>query len=779
MTDSKTKTNTDEETKKTIAPDTAWATEKKKRRRKPRKKTSIDQKTWATEKQVIQELTTPESKEKETKQEEAWTNEPEHSVAGIDDLHAYIASKKNVTPEKTIPTSNDLLAADETNLLTVPGIFAVVPHAKGDHKLVFKKDQMPEWLLDDPKNRIPWTLYKKNWAAIYLVNLIMKEHPTLRDARGNNYDVWIIDDEKQLNEQLQSIKNGMWWGENFGSPLLAWKDLPSTTTASEVTAASETKSPEAPKGWEEAINEVTPVDETIEKESNPDEAVNKTEAATTPDENLNNESWNDQQTDNTDETVSTISPEPETETASAPEVITQEETIPQSEDTDVSAHHPFTHDKETQDVWTAAETVVAAANSFNLPEINIPDEPTIDMDALEKIDDTLSWDTDSINLNFHDSITEPTTEEKPEDTATPAEQSEVTADITQEETPWVDLTLTENADEAATTPEDQETTLTPPEETVQETDAPPSDLPDNTLTEATEQVHTETNSEEAWWSHFTPIAVEEAATQINDAEFNLDDLSIDEAVSETPQTVSTEQESTTMPTGEEIAWETVHDETATPQSQTTIAETTINTTTPAQATKKWIPTATKLRLVWFVLIVFCLGIIAFVMFPKNQWEKNSDDTWLVESDVENTLDNEIPLDDLNANENQGNPWDDAEYGNENPTEEVVPDDTFWPEDNEQITPPDDESDNPTPSGSLMINELKIKLEAQQADARKMLNVAKLIDNKAAIKFSLAANLKAGNVLERIDTDSTITADDVASEVETIDRYLEEASKLVE
>jgi len=41
-----------------------------------------------------------------------------------------------------------------------------------------------------------------------------------------------------------------------------------------------------------------------------------------------------------------------------------------------------------------------------------------------------------------------------------------------------------------------------------------------------------------------------------------------------------------------------------------------------------------------------------------------------------------------------------------------------------------------------MTELKTKLEAQQLDARKVLNIAKLIDNKAAIKFSLAANLKA-------------------------------------
>jgi hypothetical protein len=75
--------------------------------------------------------------------------------------------------------------------------------------------------------------------------------------------------------------------------------------------------------------------------------------------------------------------------------------------------------------------------------------------------------------------------------------------------------------------------------------------------------------------------------------------------------------------------------------------------------------------------------------------------------------------------------------------------------------------------------LSEKLKAQQTEARKVLNIAKLLENKQAIKFALAAMLKAGNVLERIDTEATITAQDVLQESQKIDAYLNEANKLVE
>lgn len=763
MTDSKTKTNTDESVK-TAASD--WTVEKKKRKRKPRKKTIIAEKTWATEKQVIKELASSQVSETPvvtSPAESISEKEIEHTVAWIDDLQAYIASKKSVVPEKTMPTTNDLLAADWTNLLTVPGIFAVVPHAKWDHKLVFKKDQIPTWLLDDPKNRIPWTLYKKNGAPIYFVNLVMKEHPTLRDARWNNYDVWIIDDEKQLNEQLQSIKNGVWWWENFGSPIIAWKEIPNTTNAIAQTDTAtpwqntETLVPEATITTEESPNNPEGITEETETQTNDNTVVNtETEEA--------DEKWGD-----------------ETQTTATPTEIepTETETIPQNDATPEEEHHPFTTPNEeitTPETESTESTQEAESHPFVIPDIAIPEEPAIDMTTLEKIDTTLQWDTEGVSLNFHDSIAETVPEEHNEPIEEiPTQSSDNIAPT--EETGVVDLTFDHQDTEIQTTPESQNT----PQAVI--------DLPEIPLTAASESNQTPENNQEAWWSLFTPITGE-AVTSTNDAEFNLDDLQIEEVVNDTAPKPSQEI-ATTPPLWESVLW--TNNATQTVNQDTTV-HVSQNTPTQAPETKKWIPMATKLRLIWFVIIILCLGIIAFVMFPKNQWEK-TDDAWTVDTEIENsvidegTIDDTNPIDpELNPDENpvdenpiDENPIDDTTNPDVDPSN-TVPNENTWPswsEVEDENTPSDNEQDTTVPQWSLTITELKIKLEAQQADARKMLNVAKLIDNKAAIKFSLAANLKAGNVLDRIDNDPTITADDVASEVETIDRYLEEASKLVE
>lgn len=799
MTDSKTKTNTEEEIKKAATPWADWTVEKKKRKRKPRKKTVIATQTWATEKEVIKELITPQKIEKVNATEKLTSeNDQEHTVAGIDDLQAYIASKKNAVPEKTIPTNNELVAADWTNLLTVPGIFAVVPHAKWDHKLVFKKDQIPEWLLDDPKNRIPWTLYKKNGAAIYLVNLVMKEHPTLRDARWNKYDVWIIDDEKQLNEQLQSIKNGMWWGENFSAPIIAWKETPRTPNTTETKLNPEKEVVEQAVIIPEVVPEVIPEIEKVVEQTDPIEQdekpiINENETKTT---DVENENVNEGEVK--EETII-----PEVIPEVIPESIPLIETDTTNESTEEVVHHPF----KTPDVEKIEEIPVSIEqineteeHPFTIPDVDIDTnkEPTIDMNSLESIDNTLAWDTDTVNLNFHDSIIEETTPEVQTDLpeAIPTDINPI-EEIKNE---WIDLNFdipviesTEQPTESGETPSNEIPNETPQTEAVIQNET-------NTISLDVQEDQQNTNTEstpEVWTPMFTPIAVEVPSTE---PEFNLDDLQIEEVVTENPTTVWVE--TTTSPTIQENLLWVIATETAT-QTPAGTTDTTTTVTTTVTEVKKWIPMATKLRLIWFVLIILCLWIIAFVMFPSNKWEKNTDNTWSTDTEVENTIidengdedtfDETTNPDENNPDENGTNPLDDPNP-NEDPTD-TVPDENNWPllppdwntannepsewSDSDNTNTPPDNSQNTNPTGTLTLSELKTKLEAQQTDARKVLNVAKLIDNKAAIKFSLAANLKAGNVLDRIETDSTITADDVASEVDKIDRYLEEANKLVE
>lgn len=108
------------------------------------------------------------------------------------------------------------------------------------------------------------------------------------------------------------------------------------------------------------------------------------------------------------------------------------------------------------------------------------------------------------------------------------------------------------------------------------------------------------------------------------------------------------------------------------------------------------------------------------------------------------------------------------------TDQIIPTPT------EPDTIPTPEDTNPDqPWIQYTIQELKAKLDIQQTEARRISNIAKLLDNKDAIKFSLTALFKARNVIERIDTESTITADEIVKETTRIDFYISEAKKMVE
>ncbi len=75
----------------------------------------------------------------------------------IDDISAYIASTKAQQEEKEAV----LTTKDGVDLRTLPNIYAVVPHVKGDHKLVYFHTQAPEGLKDDPKGRVAGSSYMK------------------------------------------------------------------------------------------------------------------------------------------------------------------------------------------------------------------------------------------------------------------------------------------------------------------------------------------------------------------------------------------------------------------------------------------------------------------------------------------------------------------------------------------------------------------------------------------------------------------------------------------
>jgi hypothetical protein len=81
--------------------------------------------------------------------------------------------------------------------------------------------------------------------------------------------------------------------------------------------------------------------------------------------------------------------------------------------------------------------------------------------------------------------------------------------------------------------------------------------------------------------------------------------------------------------------------------------------------------------------------------------------------------------------------------------------------------------------SYTMNELEAKLESQQLEARRILNKAKLLWNKEAIKFGTAGLLKATKSIEKIKKDSSVTADEIQKDAERTDLYIQQADSLIQ
>ena len=155
--------------------------------------------------------TTPDvdsSKDKKTTTKSQTTKKQENKNSptplDIEDISAYINAKKEDQKEiDVIPK-----AQDGTVLSEIPNIYAVVPHSKGDHKLVYLREDVPKDLLDDEKQRTKGAVYEKKGMKIYKVHADFKQHPTLKSRDGELVDIWIIDKQDDLTQQLQAIQNG-------------------------------------------------------------------------------------------------------------------------------------------------------------------------------------------------------------------------------------------------------------------------------------------------------------------------------------------------------------------------------------------------------------------------------------------------------------------------------------------------------------------------------------------------------------------------------------------
>ena len=87
---------------------------------------------------------------------------------------------------------------------------AMVISSKQDHKFIFLKNnsKLPSNLIPD-KKRFKNKMYRKGNIDIYFVIVDMFEHPTIKAGDGDLADIWVVDNLKQAQEQLDiMVKRG-------------------------------------------------------------------------------------------------------------------------------------------------------------------------------------------------------------------------------------------------------------------------------------------------------------------------------------------------------------------------------------------------------------------------------------------------------------------------------------------------------------------------------------------------------------------------------------------
>lgn len=790
----------------------AWDSSIKKRKRKRKKKATdiVTPKTTATnEKSINNETTTNTEIASKESSPNINIKSDSNMLPGIDDIHAYIQQKKqNKTTEKQ---QNTLLSKDWIDLLSVENAYAVVPHAKWDHKLVFIKGKEPQNLLPDPRKREKWKMYSKKWMDIYTVEVDMYEHPTLKSTSGEALDVWVIADSEELTKQIVAIRSGQGGWDNFSDPIrIESNQVLQTENTQEETSVKESPkdsstivlehtdavpdpdqesvdedNQEHEEAWPldttiqeavvlpetpEAVVPLTEVTEEVKQEVAKEVAKEITEEASEKGESTPLE-MND-----TTSTVSLDFPDLSAESvASNTTVTTTEEVIDTSVAQQVSWIESNTPTEQTSyDAWVATPTSPSSTSEWvsldfheealageipalgTAPTTTSPDvvntttEQSTEIQLPEVNLDTLQWDSSSLDTAIQ------------QETVTTATSDPIAINIAQDSiTPLTQETVDASFFHTAEEPTIEANTGydTAPSGMFSHSNDPVQrreEIPENTTVELENTTEHDTLSITSPMSETTATATS-VETQENSV-VNLDIL-----VEESTTTPSVESSTNTT---------TINQSINTPISQHTTTSVLEEKTKPNN----------KKMLGWIVRGVFLIIIIAMfilmfkVMFPSIGAEKkpssSATNTGTIDSiavDTGNTLN----TGDNWAIEPTPNP-DIIPNPNPIPTENPTP----IPSPETNPTPTPEPTENPT-NATLTLPELQAKIEVQQTEARKVLNIAKLLENKAAIKFSMAAMLKAGNVLERIKTESSVTADEIAAESASIDRYLQEANKLVE
>jgi len=738
--------------------------EKEKLDKKEWDKEKSEQKTsWDIEEKNIQTNTIDLDSEKQqidiekkdTKKTKSSSKDTETHL-DIEDISSYIQKTKD---EQKIQDTTPR-AQDGTDLTTLPDLYAVVPHNKGDHKLVYLRKDMPSTLLDDEKWRTKGSIYKKKGMKIYDVHADFKEHPLLKSKNGEMLDVWVVDSPDDLTLQLQAIQQGKWGGINFKAPLILKPDLEKWTK----------------KKWT-----VESLDPLVDSQ---DDKVKKDIESSSPDAEQTNTKPRDVTTENTEETED-MKPRENTETknwdlpTNTPDIeekkpweTTEEKWVVDPLDEKHAPKETNTKPRETtKEEWVieSQETQENTPDTLNLDDITLSSDETKNTEE----SDTKPWDMvmENTETGINEKVTGKETTNKNTETETNTHDldniviaPDLPTDEHKEETPSANNLPSENKpiDENTTDLDNENETLpwqwfrNPNGENALDSETPTENMNlDNIISEPVKQNEDSVNTPDTE-NTFSP-------EETNTVSETTQDTTTKDVVSDTTPEHPIYQESATNNTPDEFqdnehSNDEFHDEFDDNDDDEDDEE-------RGTALKEKIKLIAKIVGALVILILFFL--LWKIMFSTGDAEKKEDNTQIKESiEIEDQApSSNIPHDDTVSGV-AGKLW--------------LPTDTKINTDTKKEKELDEDISNiTTPTEiSFTIPELIKKLEAQQKEAQRLLKKAKFIEDKTAIKFTMTAIVKTTSILNEIDTNPNITANEVQKKATKIDLYIQAATKIL-
>ena len=342
------------------------------------------------------------------------------------DISSYIEAQKlknkeektkKVWAKKSKEFNNSLThtwleAMDGTDLTKLPDIYAIVPHHKWDHKIVYTKENMPDNLWNDLKHRSKGGTYAKNWHKIYDVHANFHRHPTLKNIKGEHLQVWVVDSPEDVENQLKAIREWKWWGTNFADPILV---TPPIQTKDQIDEKESTKTTE----------EWVVQNENREKNNNNEDKV-KTDEHNAEIENQENnkEVEKDKAEDTqTEENKNNIKPEKETENTQVEEDASWDTKVEEDEsNVESEEDSENTQVEEDENDIRSEEENDSILDTTNIDQGSLTD---IDIWALTDIDNDNTKELEIPDISSDNSIIE---DAKPSKAEAKTDENEIKID---------------------------------------------------------------------------------------------------------------------------------------------------------------------------------------------------------------------------------------------------------------------------------------------------------------------------------------------------------------